>query len=86
MELSLPQLVWIVEISSVDQWKAGQIASRVVIDATASPYEDDPVFLMYDLTRAYVFDRGGDHSHSVIKLNSPQGAVLSRMTGNLKQH
>ena len=86
MELSLPQFVWIVEISSVDQWRAGQVTTRVVIDATASPYEDDPLFLMYDLTRAYVFDRGGDHSHSVIKLNSPQGAVLSRMTGNLKQH
>jgi hypothetical protein len=41
---------------------------------------------MYDLTRAYVFDRGGDHSHYVIELNSPQGAMLSRMTGNLKQH
>jgi hypothetical protein len=86
MELSLPQFVWIVEISSVDQWKAGQVATRVVIDATASPYEDDPIFLMYDLSRAYVFDRGGDHSHSVIKLNSPPGAALSRMTGNLKQH
>lgn len=86
MELSLLQFVWIVEISSVDQWKAGQIETRVVIDATASTYEDDPLFLMYDLTRAYVFDRGSDHSHSVIKLNSPQGAVLSRMTGNLKQH
>ncbi len=86
MELPLPQFVWIVEISSVDQWKAGQVATRVVVDATASPYEDDPVFLMYDLAHAYVFDRGGDHSHSVIKLNSPEGAVLSRMTGNLKQH
>ena len=48
--------------------------------------DSGPLFLMYDLTRAYVFDRGGDHSHSVIKLNSPQGAVLSRMTGNLEQH
>lgn len=86
MELSLPQFVWIVEISSVEQWKNGQVATRVVIDATASPYEDDPIFLMYDLARAYVFDRGDDHSHTVIKLNSPRGAVLSRMTGNLKQH
>lgn len=81
MELALPQFVWIVEISSPDQWKAGQVATRVVVDATASPYEDDPLFLMYDLGQAYVFERGGDHSHSVIKLNSPQGAVLSRMTG-----
>ena len=43
-ELSLPQFVWIVEISSVDQWKAGQVTTRVVVDATASPYEDDPYF------------------------------------------
>jgi hypothetical protein len=86
MELSLPQFVWIVEISSVQQWKNGQVSTRVVIDATASPYEDDPIFLMHDLVRAYVSDRGGDHSHIVIKLNSPRGAVLSRMTGNLKQH
>jgi hypothetical protein len=62
MELSLPQFVWIVEISSVDQWKAGQVATRVVIDATASPYEDDPVFLMYDLTRAQPYDRGTSSS------------------------
>jgi hypothetical protein len=86
MELSLPQFVWIVEISSVDQWKSGQVATRVVLDATASQYEDDPVFLMYDLARVYVFDRGGDHSHSIFELNSPRGSVLSRMTGNLKQH
>jgi hypothetical protein len=37
MELALPQFVWIVEISSADQWKAGQVATRVVSDATASP-------------------------------------------------
>lgn len=86
MELSLPQFVWIVEISSVDHWKNGQVATRVVIDATASPHEDDPILLMYDARRAHVSDRGGDHSHTVMQLNGPHGAAFSRMTGNLKQH
>jgi hypothetical protein len=86
MELAMNQFVWIVEISSIDQWKAGQVTTRAIIDATASPYEDDPLFLMYDRARAYVFDRGGDHSHVVITLSSPPGAVLSAMPGNLKQH
>lgn len=86
MELTFPQFVWVVEISSVDQWRDGQIATRVVIDATASPLEEDPIFLMFDRTRAHVFDRGGDHSQFVLALRSPSGVALSRMTGNLEGH
>jgi len=86
MELPLPQFVWIVEISSAAQWNSGHVATRVIIDATASPSEDDPVFLMYDQARAHFFDRGGSHAHQVITLNSPSGVALSRMKGNLDTH
>jgi len=42
MQLTLPQFVWLIEIASQDQWKNGTIATRVVVDATASPAEQLP--------------------------------------------
>ena len=85
MELSLPQFVWIIEIASDEQARNGQIQTRAIIDATASPYEDVPVFLMYDKQRAYYCDRGGNREPIYVDLKSPN-APLSKMPGNLETH
>jgi hypothetical protein len=84
MELSMPQFVWIIEVASESQWRAGQVELRAIVDATAGPYEDQPLFLMHDNARAYVCDRGGDHSEVYMPLKSPGGTALSKMPGNLR--
>lgn len=89
MDLTLPQFVWLIEISSKDQWKNGTIATRVVVDATASPVEESPIFLMHNSERAYYWDRAGDREEHYISLVTPGGAPLSRMDGkdgNLETH
>jgi hypothetical protein len=89
MQLTLPQFVWLIEIASQDQWKNGTIATRVVVDATASPAEQLPIFLMHNTERAYFWDRGGDRREQYVKLVSSSNAPLSRMDGedgNLETH
>lgn len=86
MHLSLPQFIWIIEIASEEQWGNGHVATRIVVDATASPYEQFPVYLMHDDRQAYICDRGGDQEHLRVTLQSPPGAPLSRMPGNLVTH
>jgi hypothetical protein len=85
MQLQLPQFVWILEIASKEQWRNGTISTRVVVDATASPAEEFPIFLMHNAERAYFADRGGDRREQYVKLLSPN-APLSRMEGNLVTH
>ncbi len=89
MQLTLPQFVWLIEISSIEQWKNGTIATRVVVDATASPDENLPIFLMHNTERAYFWDRGGDREEHYVRLVPPLNAPLSRMDGddgNLETH
>ena len=81
MELALPQFVWVIEISSVDQWTNGQVATRAVIDATASPAEEFPLFLMHNANRAYLSDRGGDHQEKYVELHTPPHSSFSRIDG-----
>ncbi len=85
MQLVFPQFVWIVELSSLDQWTRGQVATRMVLDATASCYETNPLFIMHNSTQAYVCDRGGDHGDALLTLGGPVGSVLSRMPGDLRR-
>src|SRR5258708_5417367 len=39
LELTMPQFVWIIEIATLAQWKARQITTRAVLDATASQFD-----------------------------------------------
>lgn len=82
MQLSLPQFVWVIEIASQDQWRNGTIATRVIVDATASAVEQLPIFLMHDAERAYVWDRGDTRDEQYVKLVPPASAPLSRMDGD----
>lgn len=84
MELSLPQFVWVIEVASAVQWRAGQVELRAILDATAGPYETQPLFWTHDRDRAYICDRGGDHVEGYLSLHSPGAAPLSRMLGNLR--
>lgn len=89
MQLTLPQFVWLIEIGSIEQWRNGHVSTRVVVDATASPGEELPIFLMHNAVRAYFCDRGGDRREHYVHLATPSNGPLSRMDGtdgNLETH
>jgi hypothetical protein len=85
MQLKFPQFLWVTELATLSQWANRQIETRVILDATASANETKPVFIMHNATRAYVFDRGGDHKEGILSLSPPGNAPLSRMPGNLEK-
>ena len=57
MHLETAQFVWVVEYCSVAQWEAGRVAARALVDATASPRDPVPIWLLHDEDIALVFDR-----------------------------
>ena len=57
MTLPFAQFVWIVEFATETQWAARQITARAIIDATASPIEFNPLWLIHGLRDALIFNR-----------------------------
>ncbi|MDA8230648.1 MAG: hypothetical protein M0006_04835 [Magnetospirillum sp.] len=57
MQLPYAQFIWVVEFATEDQWAAGKIEARAVIDATASLRERIPLWLFHSRTDALIFDR-----------------------------
>ena len=57
MCLETAQFVWVVEYCSVAQWQVGQVAVRAIVDATASPRDPVPIWLLHDEEVAHIFDR-----------------------------
>ena len=57
MHLETAQFVWIIEYCSVAQWNDGLVAARAIVDATASPTDEVPIWLLHDEEVALVFDR-----------------------------
>ena len=86
MQLVLPKFVWMIEIASLAQWNNGIIATRVVADATASPAEELPIFLMHDAHRVFVWERGGAGGRRYMSPILSGSGPLSRMIGNLSIH
>jgi len=88
MKLPFAQFVWIVEFASEEQWAAGRIEARAVIDATASLRERMPLWLFHSRTKAIVFDRKkvGQESGGMgaLQLKDLKHAGFSRMDRNLR--
>ena len=57
MHLETAQYVWVVEYCSVTQWEAGRVTARAIVDATASPRDPVPIWLLHDEDVALIFDR-----------------------------
>ena len=66
MHMEAAQFVWVVEYCSVAQWNNGLVSARAIVDATASPRDPVPIWLLHDEEVAYVFDR----SSAGMKVNS----------------
>lgn len=84
MELPLPQFVWIVEYATIAQWNASEVGVRVVLDATASVYDNLPMWMMFDHVTAEFFDRNQMPIAGMsLPLTAPAVAQYSRMENNL---
>lgn len=84
MRLKTAQFIWVVEYASGRQWIQGHIAARMVIDATASPLDKQPVWLSHNDQLAIVFDRssaGG--AANIVELKRPANTPLGRIEQNL---
>ena len=57
MHLDAAQFVWVIEYCSGAQWRTGHVAARALVDATASPTDKVPLWLLHDEKVAHVFDR-----------------------------
>ena len=86
MRLNTAQFIWVVEYASDEQWAQGHIAARAIVDATASPQDEAPVWLLHDEQKALVFDRSSARNSGVnVALNRPADTPLGRMEQNLRQ-
>lgn len=85
MHLETAQFVWVVEYCSAAQWNAGRVAARAIVDATASPRDPVPIWLLHDEDVAHVFDRSTAESetHS-IRLERTGLGPLPRIELNLR--
>ncbi len=85
MHLDTAQFVWVVEYCSVAQWQSGHVAARVIVDATASHWEQFPIWLLHDGDVAYVFDRSSaEMNPTAISLARTGLGPLPRIELNLR--
>jgi hypothetical protein len=85
MRLRTSQFIWIVEYASADQWNHGRVAARAILDATASPYDPNPIWFVHDERNAIFFDRDASTmTATVVDLHRPSGTPLGRMEQNLR--
>ena len=85
MQLDTAQFVWVVEYCSVEQWERGRVAARAIVDATASPTDPMPMWLLHDEDVALVFDRStAEGNIESICLNRTGLGPLPRIELNLR--
>ena len=85
MHMRTAQFVWVIEYASEQQWADKHIAARAVVDASASPKDEQPIWLCHNHDLALVFDRSsGIATAKMIPLKRPEGIPLSRMETNLR--
>lgn len=85
MRLDTAQFVWVVEYCSLAQWQQGHVAARAIVDATASPTDRFPTWLLHDEDAAFVFDRSAPTSPiDSITLNRAGRGPLPRIELNLR--
>lgn len=85
MHLDTAQFVWVIEYSSSAQWQGGHVAARAIVDATASPTDKIPLWLIHDEEVAHVFDRSSaDTTAMSIQLDRGNLGPLPRIEFNLR--
>ena len=85
MQMDTAQFVWVVEYCSVGQWRDVRVAARAIVDATASPRDEVPIWLLHTEDVAIVFDRSSAEGKSrEIVLDRTGLGPLPRIELNLR--
>jgi hypothetical protein len=85
MRMSAARFIWVVEYATTEQWASGCIHARAILDATASPNDAVPVWLIHNEQQLVIFDRASAASTAgMIELKRPKGASISRIEQNLR--
>ena len=85
MHLKTAQFVWVVEYATENEWELNHITARAVVDATASPNDEQPMWLLHNHELAIVFDRSsGKLIGREVALERPSDTPLPRMEQNLR--
>ena len=85
MQLETAQFVWVLEFSNVEQWAAGRVTARAIVDASASHRDPDPIWLLHNDEVAFVFDRSeAKPGVQMVNLERTKGSPLYRMEVNLR--
>ena len=85
MHMDTAQFLWVVEYCSVAQWDDGRVAARAIVDATASPRDPVPIWLLHDEEVAHVFDRSSaEKKINSISLDRAGLGPLPRIELNLR--
>lgn len=90
MRLPFAQFVWVVEIATREQWAIRQVTGRAFIDATASPLEFNPLWLIHGMQGAMIFERRkvnvSPEELVSILFKEPKTTGFSRMEQNVPPH
>jgi hypothetical protein len=84
MQLPLAQFVWVAEFSTQHEWGGSVVSARAIIDATASVYEYDVLWAVYDRRKALFFDRTRSDGKRQLDLRPTAGLGYSRFSLNLR--
>jgi hypothetical protein len=84
LELTMPQFLWVVEYATRDQRSRKEIQARVLLDATAGPYDPFPAFLVHDQKGALWIDRANKSPMQYQQFDKPV-AALAKMANNLQE-
>jgi len=83
IEIALPQFVWVVQITDLEDWKKQRANTIWVLDATASALDEQPFFLLHDRKTAFVYDRGESTVQGWFAFDDKQFEFISEFRGNL---
>ena len=85
MHIRTAQFVWVIEYVSEQKWAREHIAARAVIDASASPTDEHPMWLCHYHELAVVSDRSsGKPGGKEVELDRLGCTPLGRMEDNLR--
>lgn len=84
MHLDTAQFVWVIEYASVAQWNERKVAARAIVDATASPLDPVPYWVIHDEEVAHVFDRSSAEANPTSIALDRGGGPLPRIELNLR--
>jgi hypothetical protein len=84
-DVPMAQFVWVIEYATEEQWQHREVGVRVVLDATASPNDNEPFWLAFDRETALIWleKKGPAQRMATLKLGAAK-KPYQRIQSNLR--